>query len=186
MAALRHLSPLLVAIFVLAIAAVSAVNGANPDTNRTGRVDPPPSSDLTEGWHFVRTRHPQGGPDAVSIMHTADTSRSDLDLAGLMIRCSERGTEAVIILIRTFPFRARPHVVFGKPGNETQLEATVAPPGTSVLLPGDATTLVSGSWQAQSDLFIRIDEGQTTIRGVIALAGLQAAFKVLAASCAAQ
>jgi hypothetical protein len=103
-----------------------------------------------------------------------------------MIRCSERGTEAVIVLIRTFPLRARPHVVFGKPGNETKFEATVAPPGTSVLLPVDATILVSGPWQAQSDLFIRIEDGQTTISGVVALAGLQAAFKVLATSCPAQ
>jgi hypothetical protein len=186
MTALRHLFPLLVAIFVLAIAAASTVNGASPDTNRTGGAERPSSSELTGGWHFVRTRNPQGGPDAISIMHTADTSRSDLDLAGLMIRCSERGTEAVIVLIRTFPLRARPHVVFGKPENETQFEATVAPPGTSVLLPGDATTLVSGLWQTQSDLFIRVEDGQTTIRGVVALAGLQAAFNGLRASCAAQ
>jgi hypothetical protein len=186
MTTLRHLFPLLVAIFVLAIAAASTVNGASPDTNRTGGAERSPSSELTGGWHFVRTRNPQGGPDAISIMHTADTSRSDLDLAGLMIRCSERGTEAVIVLIRTFPLRARPHVVFGKPGNETQFEATVAPPGTSVLLPGDATILVSGLWQAQSDLFIRVEDGQTTISGVVALAGMQTAFKVLATSCSAQ
>jgi len=186
MTASRHLSPLLVAIFVLAIAAVADVIGVGPDTNRADGAERPSSSELTGGWHFVRTRHPQGGPDAISIMHTADTSRSDLDLAGLMIRCSERGTEAVIVLIRTFPLRARPHVVFGKPGNETKFEATVAPPGTSVLLPVDATILVSGPWQAQSDLFIRIEDGQTTISGVVALAGLQAAFKVLATSCPAQ
>ena len=85
-----------------------------------------------------------------------------------------------------FPLRARPHVVFGKPGNETKFEATVAPPGTSVLLPVDATILVSGPWQAQSDLFIRVEDGQTTISGVVALAGLQAAFKLLATSCPAQ
>ena len=43
----------------------------------------------------MRTRNPHGGADAVSIMHTADTSKSDLDLAGLMIRCREGGTEIV-------------------------------------------------------------------------------------------
>ena len=139
----------------------------------------PLSSELAGGWHFVRTPNPHGGADAISIMHTADTSRSDLDLAGLMIRCSEGGSEAVIVLIRAFPLRARPHVVLGKPGNETRFEATIAPPGTAILLPGDATTLVNGPWQAQNDLFIRVDDGQTTIRGVVALAGLQAAFKVL-------
>ena len=134
----------------------------------------------------MRTPNPQGGADAISIMHTADTLRSDLDLAGLMIRCHEGGTETVIVLIRAFPLRARPQVVFGKPGKETRFEATVAPPGSAILLPGDAAILVKGAWLAQSDLSIQVDNGPTTIHGVVALAGLQAAFKVLLASCATQ
>lgn len=186
MAAARHLSPLLLAIFIFPIAAASAVNAANSDTGRVGGAERPFSSELAGGWHYVRTPNPQGGADAISIMHTADTSRSDLDLAGLMIRCREGGTEAVIVLIRAFPLRARPHVVVSKPGDETRFEATVAPPGTAILLPGDATTLVNGAWLARSDLSIQVDNGPTTIRGVVALAGLQAAFKVLLASCATQ
>ena len=188
MAALRHfprlLFSLLVAVFIPVMA--SAIDAAAPDGETTGGPERAPSTELTGGWHFVRTPNPHGGTDAISIMHTADTSRSDLDLAGLMIRCSEHGTEAVIVLIRTFPLRARPHVVFGKPGNETQFEATVAPPGTSILISRDATTLVSGSWQGQSDLFIRVEDGPITIRGVVALAGLQTAFQVLATSCSTQ
>ena len=143
-------------------------------------------SDLAGDWHLVRTHNPQGGPDAISIMHTADTSRSDLELAGLMIRCSRSGTEVVVVLLRTFPLRARPHVLFGKPGHETQFEATVAPPGTAVLVPGDATTLISGPWQTQGDLFIQVIDGQTTVAGVVALAGLQPAFKALVTSCPSQ
>ncbi len=184
MVALRHLAALLcsllVAIFILAVA--SAADAANPDAKER-----PPSErsgqELTGGWHFVRTRNPHGGADVISIMHTADTSRSDLDFAGFVIRCSERGTEAVVVLVRTLPLRARPHVVFGRPGNETQFEATVAPPGTSILITGDATPLVSSSWQDRSELFIRVEDGRITISGVVPLAGLQAAFKVLAASC---
>lgn len=186
MKAARHLSPLLLAIFVAATAAMSAVKAASPDAGRAGGAARPLTSELAGGWHFVRTPNPQGGADAMSIMHTAETSSSDLDLAGLMIRCREGGTEALIVFIRTFSFRARPRVVFGKPGNETQFEATVAPPGTTILLPGDATTLVNGPWQAQSDLFIRVEDDQATIRGVVALAGLQAAYKVLVSSCPAQ
>ena len=181
MAALRHLSPLLFSLLVTisTLAMASAVDAAGPDTADRA----PPSPELTGGWHLVRTRNPNGGPDAISIMHTADPSRSDPDLAGLMIRCSERGTEAAIVLIQTFPLRARPRVVFGKPGNETQFEATVAPPGTSILIPGDAATLVGSAWQAENDLFIRVEDGRSTVRGVVALAGLQTAFKVLATSC---
>jgi hypothetical protein len=186
MVGLRHVSTLIAAILIAATMAAPAVNAANPNTGRSDGVQQPSNSDLTGGWHFVRTRNPHGGADAISIMHTADTSRSDLDLAGLMIRCSEGGTEVAIVLIRAFPLRARPHVVLGKPGTETQLEATVGAPGTAVLLPADATALVNGSWQTLSELTIRIDDGQTTIRGVVALAGLQAAFNRLVASCRIQ
>jgi hypothetical protein len=182
----RHKPLLFIATFVVAIVVASAVNAANPDTGRAGGTDRPFSSELAGGWHFVRTPNPNGGPDAISIMHTADTSSSDLELAGLMIRCRGGGTEVVIVLLRVLPLRARPHVVFGKPGNETQLEASVAPPGTAILLPKDATALVDGPWQAQSNVFIRVDDGQATIRGVVALAGLQAALKLLVASCSAQ
>ena len=100
-----------------------------------------------------------------------------------MIRCGETSAEVVIVILPALPFRTRPHVTFGKPGNEIQFEATVAPPGTVVLLPNDATALVSGPWQTLEDLFIRIDDGQSTIRGVVKLAGLAAAFKKLQASC---
>ena len=182
----RHLPPLLFALFILTIAAASAANGAKAATIAVASAMPISGSDLAGGWHLVRTHNPQGGPDAISIMHTADTSRSDLELAGLMIRCSRSGTEVVVVLLRTFPLRARPHVLFGKPGHETQFEATVAPPGTAVLVPGDATALISGPWQTQDDLFIQVIDGQTTIAGVVALAGLQSAFKVLVTSCPSQ
>ena len=185
MATSRRLFPVFVAIFILATVPASAVNGANQDSGRAGGAERALSSELAGGWHLVRTHNPNGGADAISIMHTADTSRSDLDLAGLMIRCSETSAEVVIVLLPALPFRTRPHVTLGKPGDETQFEATVAPPGTAVLLPRDATTLVSGPWQALEDLFIRIDDGQSTIRGVVKLAGLEAAFKELQASCAA-
>jgi hypothetical protein len=184
MMAWRYL-PLLVGVFVLTTAAAFTANAANSNNGRAGVAEQPSSTELEGGWHFVRTRNPQGGPDAISIMRTADTSRSDLELAGLMIRCSEGGTEVVVVLLRPFPARARPHVVFGKAGNQTQFEAKVVAPGTAVLIPGDATSLVGGPWQGLNDLFIRVEDGQATIRGVVALASLQPAFKVLTASCPA-
>jgi hypothetical protein len=174
--------PLLVAIFILAIAPMSAV-GATPDTGTTDRVEGSFSSKLAGGWHLVRTHNPNGGTDAISIMHTADTSRSDLDLAGLMIRCGETGAEVAMVLVRALSFGTRLQVALGTPGNETEFEATVAPPGTVVVLPRDATNLVSGPLQASDDLFIRIDDGQSTIRGVVKLTGLKAAFKELQSRC---
>ena len=179
----RHLSPLLVAIFIMAIAAASAVSAASPDTNRTGDAERPSGSDLTGGWRFVRTRHPQGGPDAVSIMHTANTSKSDLDLAGLMLRCGDGGAEILLILIRPFPPRARPKVTFGKSGSEIRFETNVVAPGTAILLPGDAATLINGPWRSLSELSIQVDDEQVSIHGLVALTGLKSAFDVLTANC---
>ena len=160
-----------------------ALIGAASPSNSAGISEQQSNAELEGGWHFVRTRSPRGGADAISIMHTADTSRSDLDLAGLMIRCGENRAEIVVVLLRSFPVRARPLVVFGRPGQQSQFEASVAPPGTSLLIPRDATSLVDGPWRPLNDLFIRIEDGQSTIRGVVAIAGLQSAFKLLKASC---
>jgi hypothetical protein len=186
MATSRQIFVLIVAILVLATTPASAVNGAKPDSGSVGGAERPRISELPGGWHLVRTPNPNGGTDVISIMHPADTSRSDLDFVGLIIRCNETGTEVVIVLLSTLSFRTRPHVTFGKPGNEIQYEAKVAPPGTVVVLPSDAANFVSGSWHALGDLFVRVDDGQSTIRGVVKFAGLEAAFKTLQASCAAR
>ncbi len=179
------LPALLVAALFLVLAAASC--RADPNAVKPGRAEQGSSSELAGGWRLVRTSNPRGGADAISIMHTADTSRSDFDLAGLMIRCSGNGrAEAVVVLIQPFPLRAQPHVKLGKPGDETQFEATIGPPGTAVVLPMDAAILVRASWQPLNDLFIRVDNGQDTIRGVVVLSGLQAAFNKLVATCPAQ
>jgi hypothetical protein len=181
-----HLFTLPVGIFLLAIAGACCAKVPESRLATEGNQGKPSSSKLIGGWHLVRTPNPQGGADAVSIMHTADISKSDLDLAGLMVRCRDGGTEAVIVLLRSFPVRAHPHVIFGKPGNAVQVEATVAPPGTIILVPGDAATLVNGPWQALHDLLIQVSDGKSKIRGVVPLAGLQATFKILVASCPMQ
>jgi len=143
------------------------------------------SAELAGAWRLVHTSNPLGGPDAVSIMHTADTSRSDLELAGLMIRCNSGRTELAIVLLRAFPLRAQPLVTFGKPGHETQFKATIGPPGTAVVLSGDPKTIISGPWQSEDDLFIRVVDGPATVSGVVALAGIQSAFNVLMTNCPA-
>jgi hypothetical protein len=43
-------------------------------------------------WRLVRASDPRGGPDAVSTMQTADAARSDIDLVGLTLRCSDTGS----------------------------------------------------------------------------------------------
>ena len=172
-----------VAFFTLVLLLAFVCDRANADSGKSGTAEQASGSELAGGWHFVRTRNPNGGTEALSIMHAADTSRSDLDLVGIMIRCSGSGAEVVVVTLPALPFRSRPRVVLGEPGHEIQFEAKVAPPGTAILLPNDVTTLASGPWQSLDDLFIRIENDQSIIRGVIRLAGLEQAFKRLNASC---
>jgi len=177
--------PILTPLFLAAVVAPFATQG-NVFAAAAESGAPVSGSDLSGGWHYVRTPNPQGGPAAVSIMHTADTSKSDLEFAGLTIRCGDGGTQILIILLRAFPLRARPHVIFGRAGHETQFEGTIAPPGTAILVPGNAANLVEGLWQTQADLFVRVTDGPTSVSGVVALTGLQPAFKALVANCASQ
>jgi len=74
-------------------------------------------------------------------------------------------------------------VTLGGPINEVHFEVSVLPSGAALLLPEDAMALANGPWQSQIDLPIRIEDGDTTIRGVVPLSGLSTALQTLTASC---
>src|SRR5580704_8758076 len=86
-------------------------------------------------WRLVRTPNPSKGGDTVSIMRTADIVKSDIDLAGLMLRCAQTNFEVIIVLVRPLPPRAHPKVTVGTGGSGVEFTATVVPPGAEVLLP---------------------------------------------------
>jgi hypothetical protein len=133
-------------------------------------------------WRLVRTPNPAGGADAVSIMQTADVAKSDLDLAGLMLRCGESNVETLLILVRSFPFRAHPKVTVAAGSKSGRFTATVVPPGSALLLPGEATALAAGPWQSAAELTVTVDD-ENPIRGAIPLAGLGPAYQRLTANC---
>jgi hypothetical protein len=137
-------------------------------------------------WRLVRTPNPAGGRDAVSIMRTAEMSQSDVDLAGLMIRCGEAATEVLIVLVRPLPPRAQPTVTVQAGSASAQFNARVVPPGALLLLPPEATALLSGPWQAAPELAVAVADRETISRGVIALGGLGAALSTLRSNCPAQ
>ena len=170
------------AFLILTSVGVPAWNRANAVTLAAGEQS---SAESAGAWRLVRTPNPRSGPDAVSIMHTADIARSDLNLAGLMLRCSGGRSELAIVLLNAFPLRAHPRVIFGNPGHETEFDATIGPPGTAVVLPGDPKTAIGGAWSTESDLFIRVIDGPTKVSGVVPLAGLQSAFALLMSNCLA-
>lgn len=134
-------------------------------------------------WRLVRTPDPGGGQDAVSIMRTADVTRSDLDFAGLMVRCREGNAEVLVVLVRPIPPRAHPTVVIGVAGKKAEFIGTVVPPGEAVLLPTDASAMAAGSWQTATELTAEVEDQQGPIHGTVSLSGLGAAFRTLLANC---
>ena len=127
-------------------------------------------------WRLLRTANPQGGRDAVSMSRTADMARSDLDLAGMMLKCGEHGTE-------NFPPRARPEVTISALGREWRFGASVVPPGAELLLPTEATYLAAGAWQSAHELSVSVKSQEQSFRGIIPIDGLAAAFATLSANC---
>ena len=100
-----------------------------------------------------------------------------------MLRCNETGFEVLIILLQAFPPRARPQVAAGGTDAGARFTATVAAPGTALLLPAEARALASGPWQSLNELAIEVENGGAVIRGVVALDGLSTALQSLLASC---
>lgn len=136
-------------------------------------------------WRLLRTANPKGGPDAVSMSRTADMTRSDLDLAGMMLKCGEHGTEIVIVALTPFAPRARPEITISALGKEWQFSASVVPPGAELLLPADATRLAAGPWQSAHELSVHVKSQDRSFGGVIPIDGLTAAFASLSVNCPA-
>jgi hypothetical protein len=142
------------------------------------------ASAADDSWPLVRTPNPRGGPEAVAIMRTADTSRSDPDLAGLMIRCAEKhGLEVLLALVRPLPPRAKRDVVVTGGTSKSVLHAEVSSSGTAIVLPFEATALTSGPWQNLKELIVTINDSEGSISGAISLEGVAAATARLTANC---
>jgi len=139
-----------------------------------------------DGWRLVRSRDPRGGPDAVSMMRTADTAVSDLELAGVLLRCGEQAPEMRVVLLTPLPPRARPEVTITAGASQLRFEASVIPPGAELLLPQDARALADGPLRSTRAIAIRIDAAGATIKGSVVVEGLHAALATLSANCAAR
>jgi hypothetical protein len=134
-------------------------------------------------WHLIRSADPRGGVGAVAMMHTADVSKSDIGLAGLMLRCSPDRLQVVIVATIAFAPSEQPRVRLRAGRSESTLTATIVPPFSALLLPSEATELVDGVWQSASELLIEITSQQAVIKGTISMAGLKSAAAILRANC---
>jgi hypothetical protein len=148
----------------------------------TNVAQPPPSEPGT--WRLMRTPNPAGGPESIAIAKTANITESDLDFAGLMLRCGEGATtQVLVVLVRPRPLQAHPKVTVVAGATTTEFTASVVVPGTSVLLPEKASALVEDAWQSVPELSISIAENRRSIHGVISLADIGTAMRTLQSSC---
>jgi hypothetical protein len=140
------------------------------------------------GWRLVRTPR-AGEAEAVSIMHTADPTRSDIDLAGLMLRCapptSGAGStpEILFVVVQPFAPHSAPDVSVTADGRAVRFVAAVVPPFTALRLPPEAGALAAGTWQRAAELAVEIALGPVAIRGVVPVSGLEQAYQSLVAGC---
>ena len=140
-------------------------------------------SSLPGGWHLIRTKNLNGGPDAVSISHTADVSRSDLDLAGVMVRCGEKEMELIVVAVTPFSPRAKPEVTVRADAREWRFKAQVIPPGAELQLPADTIRLAFASWQSARELKVDVASAEQSFAGVIPIEGMSQALAALGAYC---
>ncbi len=161
-------------------ARLNCIKSGAPGTQKRSQPLPPSIGQ----WRWVRTPDPRGGPDAISIMHTADLSRSDADLAGLMLRCAQGGIEALVIIVAPLPPRVHARITFGSPDKQQFFDAEVVPPFTALLLPREAPAFAAALEASGANaLAIVVDSEDGPIRGAVALAGLTPALERLSASC---
>jgi hypothetical protein len=166
------------------------ISGASADQQR--QCDRTASDQLTStsritaldgGWQLVRTKNPSGGADAVSVMHVADSSKSDLSLAGLNLQCGQKGVEVILVTLERRSRGERPKVVLSTTGGRSEFQATVVLAGEALLLPQSAADLAVHDWQNAPQLSVEIEAKPAPIRGVIPIIGLTAAIRMLTASC---
>lgn len=139
----------------------------------------------SSAWKFTRTQGNKDGESFAAIMKTADTTQSDPDFAGLIVRCAPKGkVDVLVALIRPFPPRSRPKVtIAASGGGSLTFDASMAAAGAAVLLPDEVSAFAAGKWQTTPSLSVVVKESDSEIRGLVALNGLREAYHSLLANC---
>jgi hypothetical protein len=139
----------------------------------------------TRSWPIVRTADPRGGPDLVSAIKVADTTRSEPDFAALTLRCRNGQLEVVLALIVPLPPRGRPEIEWRlDDGAPVRVRASVLqPPTTLGLAPGDAAGFVSAAAGARRAAFRITNDGSGITAGEVDLDGAAHTIGALTAQC---
>ena len=138
----------------------------------------------SETWQLGRTPSPSGGPDSISITKLANPIQSNQGISGLMLRCGEGASTAVLIVLTSaLAVRTHPKVAVVAGATTTEFIATVVTPGALVLLPEKASALVEKTWQSVPELDVSITDNNHSLRGVIPLNDISTAIQTLQSNC---
>ncbi|MCK1307314.1 MULTISPECIES: hypothetical protein [Bradyrhizobium] len=144
------------------------------------------STQLESGWRLVKSKNPDGGADAISVMHVVDSAKSDTGLAGLSLQCGKGGIEIVLIVLEPLSRSAPPNVALIAGEKRAEFQASVIQSGVALLLPADASKLAASDWQNANELAVEIVTAPKAIHGAVPLAGLPTALRYLSQSCYAR
>jgi hypothetical protein len=157
----------------------SPKNSDLPQDSTHGSQIAPSSFPIAGKWRLVRTPNPREGRDVVSIMATAELSGSDLNFAGLDVRCVDQDYEILVFLIRPLRLRAQPAISM----NGHTFQGSVVSPGTLILLPRAASVLAKEQWLSLPSLSVDIEDDGAKTHGLVSLDGFGTALQTLVATC---
>jgi hypothetical protein len=150
-----------------------------PQGSIFGSQSAPSSVPVAGKWRLVRTPTPREGREIISIMATAELSGSDIDFAGLDLRCADQDFDILIFLISPLPLQARPAIAI----NSKKFQGSVVSPGTAILLPRTASALAQEQWRSLPSLSIEVEDDGTKTHGLISLEGFNTALQTLMGTC---
>jgi hypothetical protein len=142
-------------------------------------------SPLVGGWLLSRAPIPGSERSSVALVHAVDPMRSDLGVAGLMLRCGEHGFDTILVVVTPYPPSAAPQVTIATAKGPQTFSASVLPTGAALALPAAASDLARTEWANEAELSVSIVDGGATVNGVIPIPSLEAALHTLSASCPA-
>jgi len=153
-----------------------------PPGSLFGSQTGPSSIPVAGKWRLLRTPDPRAGregKDVVSIMATAELSESDIDFAGLNLRCADSDFEVFIFLLTPLRPQAQPAIVI----NGKRFQGHVVSPGTAILLPKEASDLAREQWRSFPNLSVEVEDDGTKTHGLISLEGFNTALQALVGTC---
>lgn len=125
-----------------------------------------PGDPAEHGWRLSQTTNE--GRFAVTALRTADPAQSDTEIAGLMLRCADGNTDAILIMLSPLPPDAKPMVSLDLGGLQWQTQASVLPSGAGLLLSRDTIAFLGTKTKAGADLAFTVLEGGRQINARIA------------------